>query len=56
MDEHLTDPQVEHAQLYRVEEWPGCGRVRTVRYPARFGRWGHVAADGVAPLLGEHDG
>lgn len=56
MDEHLADPQVEHAQLYRVEEWPGCGRVRTVRYPARFGRWGHVAADGVAPLLGEHNG
>jgi crotonobetainyl-CoA:carnitine CoA-transferase CaiB-like acyl-CoA transferase len=54
MDEHLVDPQVEHSQLYRVTEWPGIGRVRSVRYPATFGRWGHVAADGVAPLLGEH--
>jgi crotonobetainyl-CoA:carnitine CoA-transferase CaiB-like acyl-CoA transferase len=56
MDEHLVDPQVEHSQLYRVTEWPGMGRVRTVRYPATFGRWGQVAADGVAPLLGEHNG
>jgi crotonobetainyl-CoA:carnitine CoA-transferase CaiB-like acyl-CoA transferase len=55
MDEHFVDPQVEHAQLYRVEEWPGFGRVRTVRYPARFGRWGHVAAEGVAPALGAGD-
>jgi CoA:oxalate CoA-transferase len=54
MDEHLVDPHVEHAQLYRVTEWPGIGRVRTVRYPAGFGRWGHVAAEGVAPLLGQH--
>jgi crotonobetainyl-CoA:carnitine CoA-transferase CaiB-like acyl-CoA transferase len=54
MDEHFLEPQVQHAELYRVEEWPGCGRVRTVRYPATFGRWGHLAAPGVAPLLGEH--
>ncbi|MEX1008309.1 MAG: CoA transferase [Acidimicrobiia bacterium] len=54
MDEHLVEPQVEHAQLYRVDDWPGFGRVRTVRYPATFGTWGHVAADGVAPALGEH--
>ncbi len=54
MDEHLVEPQVEHAQLYHVDEWPGCGRVRTVRYPATFGHWGHVAAEGVAPALGEH--
>jgi crotonobetainyl-CoA:carnitine CoA-transferase CaiB-like acyl-CoA transferase len=52
MDEHLVEPQVEHAQLYRVEEWPRCGRVRTVRYPAVFGSWGRRAAPGVAPLLG----
>ena len=55
MDEHFVEPQVEHAQLYRIEEWPGFGRVRTVRYPATFGRWGHVAAEGVAPALGQHD-
>ncbi len=33
MDEHFDDPQVQHSELYRIEEWPGCGRVRTVRYP-----------------------
>jgi crotonobetainyl-CoA:carnitine CoA-transferase CaiB-like acyl-CoA transferase len=54
MDEHLVDPQVEHSRLYRVTEWPGFGRVRTVRYPASFGRWGHVAAEGVAPMLEQH--
>ena len=54
MDEHFDDPQVQHSELYRIEEWPGCGRVRTVRYPATFGTWGHIAADGVAPALGEH--
>jgi CoA:oxalate CoA-transferase len=53
MDEHLADPQVQHAELYRIDEWPGVGPVRTVRYPATFGRWGHVAAGGVAPLLGD---
>jgi len=54
MDEHFDDAQVQHAQLYEIAEWPGFGRVRTVRYPARFGRWGHLAAPGVAPALGEH--
>jgi crotonobetainyl-CoA:carnitine CoA-transferase CaiB-like acyl-CoA transferase len=54
MDEHLADPQVEHAGVYRIDEWDGVGRVRTVRYPAVFGNWGHVAAPGVVPLLGEH--
>jgi crotonobetainyl-CoA:carnitine CoA-transferase CaiB-like acyl-CoA transferase len=54
MDEHFDDAQVQHAQLYDITEWPGFGRVRTVRYPATFGRWGHVAAPGVAPALGEH--
>jgi crotonobetainyl-CoA:carnitine CoA-transferase CaiB-like acyl-CoA transferase len=54
MDDHLVDPQVEHADIYHVDQWPGFGRVRTVRYPATFGTWGHVAAEGVAPALGEH--
>ena len=54
MDEHFDDPQVQHSQLYAIDEWPGFGRVRTVRYPATFGNWGHVAAEGVAPALGEH--
>ena len=56
MDDHFADPQVQYSQLYRIDEWPGFGRVRTVRYPATFGRWGHVAAPGVAPALGEHSG
>ena len=55
MDDHFDDEQVRHSQLYRVEEWPDFGRVRTVRYPATFGTWGHIAADGTAPLLGEHN-
>ncbi len=55
MDDHFDDEQVRHSQLYRVEEWPDFGRVRTVRYPATFGTWGHIAADGPAPLLGEHN-
>ena len=54
MDEHFDDAQVQHSELYEITEWPGFGRVRTVRYPARFGRWGHLAAPGVAPSLGEH--
>ena len=55
MDDHFDDAQVQHSELYRVEEWPEFGRVRTVRYPATFGTWGHIAADGTAPLLGEHN-
>jgi crotonobetainyl-CoA:carnitine CoA-transferase CaiB-like acyl-CoA transferase len=53
MDEHLVDPQVEHAEVYRVGHWDGIGPVRTVRYPAVFANWGHLAAPGVAPILGE---
>ena len=55
MDDHFDDAQVQHSELYRVDEWPEFGRVRTVRYPATFGSWGHIAADGTAPLLGEHN-
>jgi crotonobetainyl-CoA:carnitine CoA-transferase CaiB-like acyl-CoA transferase len=56
MDAHFDDAQVQHSELYRIEEWPDCGRVRTVRYPATFASWGHIAAPGTAPLLGEHSG
>ena len=56
MDEHLVDAQVEHAQIYRVESWRGIGPVRTVRYPAVFGNWGHLAAPGVTPVLGDGAG
>ena len=54
MDQHLTDEQVAHNELYAVEEWDGIGRVRTVRYPATYSGWGHLRAPGTAPRLG-HD-
>jgi CoA:oxalate CoA-transferase len=53
MDEHLTDPQVHHAETYLVEEWDGIGRVRTVGYPGVFGRYGRPRASGPAPGLGQ---
>ena len=40
IDEHLADAQVAHNELYRIEDWPGVGRVRTVRYPATSDAWG----------------
>lgn len=49
IDEHLADPQVAHNDLYRIEEWPGYGRVRVIRHPAVFSTWGEVAAEGTAP-------
>ena len=33
----------------RVEEWPGVGRVRTVRYPAVASSWGTLSS-GPAPV------
>lgn len=53
MDEHLTDAQTEAQDLYRIEEWEGIGRVRTVRYPATFASSGRLAAAGPAPLPGQ---
>jgi crotonobetainyl-CoA:carnitine CoA-transferase CaiB-like acyl-CoA transferase len=52
MDEHLADEQVEIEDIYRIEDWAGVGRVRTVRYPARFGSVGRLGAPGPAPLAG----
>jgi crotonobetainyl-CoA:carnitine CoA-transferase CaiB-like acyl-CoA transferase len=46
IDEHLVDEQVEHNRIYRVEDWPGIGRVRTVRYPAVSPRWGLLDGGG----------
>jgi formyl-CoA transferase len=48
IDEHLVDPQVLHNDIYAVEEWPGVGPVRTVRYPARGGSWEKLSS-GPAP-------
>jgi CoA:oxalate CoA-transferase len=52
MDEHLSDPQVLHGGTYQVEEWDDIGRVRTVGYPAVFGRYGRPRASGPAPRIG----
>jgi crotonobetainyl-CoA:carnitine CoA-transferase CaiB-like acyl-CoA transferase len=52
MDEHLSDPQVLHGGIYRVEEWDGIGAVRTVGYPGVFGRSGRPRATGPAPAVG----
>ena len=44
IDQHLEDPQVVHNELYAIEELPGVGRVRSVRYPAVAESWGRLAA------------
>ncbi len=54
MDQHLADGQVAHNQLYAVDDWPGAGSVRTVRYPARFGSCDVLHATLPAPPLGAH--
>ena len=53
MDEHIDDAQTLSQGLYRVEEWDGIGRVRTVRYPATFASAGQVSAQGPAPRVGQ---
>jgi crotonobetainyl-CoA:carnitine CoA-transferase CaiB-like acyl-CoA transferase len=49
IDEHLADPQVAHNHLYDVVEWVGLGRIRRVRYPARFSTWGELWPQGPPP-------
>jgi CoA:oxalate CoA-transferase len=51
IDEHLADPQVVHNELYRVEEWPGVGRARSVRHPAVSPEWGGRLWPGPPPEL-----
>lgn len=53
VDGHFEDPQVVHNALYEIEEWPGLGRVRTVRYPAMFSATGALRACGPAPEIGQ---
>ena len=50
IDEHLVDEQVVHNETYTVEEWPGLGRVRTPRYPARSATWGLLTGGGPPDL------
>ena len=50
-DQHLADPQVVHAGIYRVAEDPVLGRVRSVRHPARSPGWGRLEASGAVPGL-----
>jgi crotonobetainyl-CoA:carnitine CoA-transferase CaiB-like acyl-CoA transferase len=49
IDEHLADAQIIHNHLYAEYDWPGVGRVRQVRYPARFGEWGDLCPTGAPP-------
>jgi crotonobetainyl-CoA:carnitine CoA-transferase CaiB-like acyl-CoA transferase len=42
IDQHLADGQVNHNHIYEVDEWPGLGHVRRVRYPARFSGHGEL--------------
>ncbi len=49
IDQHLSDEQVRHNHLYEVMEWEGAGRVRCVRYPARFSSWGELWPVGGPP-------
>jgi crotonobetainyl-CoA:carnitine CoA-transferase CaiB-like acyl-CoA transferase len=52
IDEHLADDQVAHNGIYRLEDWPGIGPVRSARYPARFASCPPLHAPGPAPVLG----
>jgi crotonobetainyl-CoA:carnitine CoA-transferase CaiB-like acyl-CoA transferase len=55
-DEHLADPQVRHNQLYSVTDTAAMGRVRNVRYPARYSSWPTLGQRAPAPALGEDPG
>jgi len=50
-DEHLADAQTVHGELYEIVEHPTLGRVREVRYPARWRDRGLLRGLGRAPLL-----
>jgi crotonobetainyl-CoA:carnitine CoA-transferase CaiB-like acyl-CoA transferase len=49
IDQHLADDQVAYNHLYDVIEWEGVGRVRCVRYPALFSRYGEFWPVGGPP-------
>jgi crotonobetainyl-CoA:carnitine CoA-transferase CaiB-like acyl-CoA transferase len=51
LDEHLSDSQVAHNEIYEVVSDPRLGQVRQPRYPARSLRG---SEDGPAPGLDEH--
>jgi crotonobetainyl-CoA:carnitine CoA-transferase CaiB-like acyl-CoA transferase len=53
LDEHLSDSQVAHNEIYEVVSDPRLGQVRQPRYPARSLR---SRQDGPAPGLDEHRG
>ncbi|MGI8492699.1 MAG: CaiB/BaiF CoA transferase family protein [Acidimicrobiales bacterium] len=52
-EEHFDDPQVRHNDIYSIEEWPGLGRVRQVRYPARYTSWPRLGTRTPVRLLPE---
>ena len=49
IDEHLNDEQVGYNHTYDIYDWPGLGKVRCVRYPARFSSWGELWPTGAPP-------
>ena len=51
IDEHLADGQVQHNHTYSIADWDGLGRVRQVRYPARFSTWNELWPAGPPPSL-----
>lgn len=55
MDEHFSDDQVLHNEIYKIVNWTGVGDARVVRYPAVFGNWPHLLAASPPPVLGAHN-
>jgi len=53
IDDHLADAAVAANDLYRIEEWPGIGRVRRVRAAPRH-NGDALPLTGRAPAIGEH--
>jgi crotonobetainyl-CoA:carnitine CoA-transferase CaiB-like acyl-CoA transferase len=51
---HLADSQVRHNDIYSMADHPHLGRMREVRYPARFGGVAHRSTRRPAPMPGEH--
>lgn len=51
LEEHLSDPQVEHNQIYRELDTP-AGAMRTPRYPARYDGQA-IAPAGAPPSVGQ---
>jgi crotonobetainyl-CoA:carnitine CoA-transferase CaiB-like acyl-CoA transferase len=49
IDQHLADAQVAHNHLYDITDADDLGRLRRVRYPARFSTWGELWPSPILP-------